>query len=176
MRKEVYDLIVRFRNLSNEDQKEFLKSIIIYDNFDGYVENEVKEYKPPVSYPGAKSGFKERLENKIEQIIDKTFNVLKSQDRKLKYRLFSKYIDDFDKTLHITKEEICGEEHDYSEWEEKIGERPRFNASGQIESFYCGTWFQRECHYCGKLQKAWDEKQKKELTENSKQLRLKNGS
>lgn len=174
MKNEIYDLIVKFRNLTNEEQKEFLKQIILKEYVPGFVDYKVDRYVPPVSVKqvqeSAKNAYRERLEQNIDRTLDQTIDQLRSTDEKLKYRLFGNYIDNFDIVIKKEREEICGEIHDFSEWEERVGERPIFNEFGIIEGFCCGKWFQRQCYYCGTIQKAWDEKQKQELTLKSKKL------
>ena len=174
---EIYDLVVKFRNLSDEGQKEFLKELVLKGYLNNYVDYEVSKFTPqaaPIStYEGVKQAYKERLEEKVEKTIDQTIEQLKSNDEELKCRLFSRFIDSYDQVVDEERKNICSGCHDFSRWEERLGERPRFNELGEIESFYCGTWYERRCFYCGTIEKAWNNEQKNQLTEEQRLLKLK---
>ena len=175
---EVYNIIEKFRSLTADEQKEFLKRIVLNEYTNGFIDYKVDNFVPPVSvkqvHEGAKKAYRERLEEQTNKAIDKTIDVLRSSDEELKYKLFGEYVDGFAARYDNIKKSICGETHDFpEEWNEKIGERPRFNELGSIEGYYVGNWFERTCRYCGTIQKAWNEKEKQELTEKYKKQKSK---
>ena len=180
MNNKIYDLIVKFRNLSDEEQNTFIKEIIMNGYLNDYVDYKVDNYIPPIStksvQESAKTAYKERLEDKIDKTIDQTLDQLRSSDKKLKYNIFDQYLDNFDGVIQKEKTNICGEVHDFSPWTEKTGERPTFDKTGDIVGFCFGTWFERKCDYCGMIQKAWDVGHKNKLDEEHKSLKLRRGS
>jgi hypothetical protein len=175
---EIRDLIVKFRNLSEEGQKEFIKELMINGYLPNFVDYKVDKFVPSVGtksiYESAKNSYKERLEEKIDKTINKTLGQLRSSDEELKYRLFDRFLECYDKVVQEERVNICNEVHDFSGWVEKDGERPIFDKYGNIDTFAYGKWFERQCYYCGTIQKAWDVEQKKMLEEQQKTLKLKN--
>jgi hypothetical protein len=175
---EIRDLIVKFKNLSEEEQNTFIKELIINGYLSNYVDNKTNKFVPPVGnknvHDSAKNSYKERLEEKIDKTLNQTLEQLRSPDEVLKYRLFDRFLENYDKVVQEERVNICNEVHDFSRWIEKDGERPIFDKYGNIDTFAYGKWFERQCYYCGTIQKAWDVEQKKSLEENQKTLKLKN--
>ena len=77
---EVYNIIEKFRSLTADEQKEFLKRIVLNEYTNGFIDYRVDNFIPPVSvkqvHEGAKKAYRERLEEQTNKAIDKTSSSL----------------------------------------------------------------------------------------------------
>jgi len=154
-------LMMRFENLSEEGQKKFLKKIILERYFNNYVNSKVEILTKPTGrneYAPKESEIQEYKEStikKVDTIVDSFLDSLSSDDETFKSRLFDKFIKNYCNLAKDIKEGICGYTHDFSEWNEEQGTIHVYDEYGEIVGFRQGTFYTRQCNYCGKIEKVY---------------------
>lgn len=149
------EVIRKFRNLSEDAKKNVLKTLLIQDVL-GQYEDEKKN---------------DEIDKAAFETANSLLDTLYGEDEELKNRIIQKFIFEYGRVVAVTKKEICGAEHTFSEWEKVMTERPQNSLDGNVEGTCYERFFERTCEYCGSKQRAYSEAQKQameEYTENSK--------
>ena len=127
-----------------------------------------------------KDGLKE--EEKTDDVIsdlDKTstslIDLVYSDNEELKNGVLKRFVKDYESVVQQTREELCGSEHDFSEWEKDVVERPRYELDKDDQTCYAPIYI-RKCNKCGFRQVAYSKSQRKDLdafTEYKRNCRIK---
>ncbi len=152
-----------FKNLSNDEKKKVLKKLIWETIAHEYIEKETDAFKRGVFACGpnveisdeAVEKHRMRLEVEAGSTVLPMVDTILGDDDELKYRLFDKFIDWYKIAVPETKEEICKYDHDYTDWEIVIGDRPVFDLDGDVEYHAIGEYYMKKCKYCGHTEKAY---------------------
>lgn len=158
---DFYSVVRRFRDLSTEGQIEFLKEIFIEGYFGSYIENKTARVAETHGKEDT-AEFREDLEKRVDRTVDSLLKDLNSNDEELKCRIFERFIGSYGRVVSETKKEICGFNHDYTNWVEQEGTIPVFDEDGDIEGYAIGKFYTRQCYYCGIVEKVYSEEAKKE--------------
>ena len=162
---DIYFLIRKYRELSTEEQNEFLKEIFVNGYFGSYESNVVDGFKKTLSKGSNNPNkeetekYRQELENKINKVVDLFLDNINSRDEELKRRIFQKFLSSYENIALNTKKEICGEKHDFSGWEKVEGKVPIYDEDGKFEEYFKGEYFVRECYYCGAIEKAYSKEE-----------------
>ena len=164
-----------FANLTPEEKKAALKSLIWGELAHEYIDRKADAYKRGVfACPGVviteenAQNYRDREVAKTTETLDSFFETMFGEDDELKFRIFSRIINDYNGIEHETRKEFCGFAHNYTPWAEIEGRRPQFSLDGDIEGTCWGKFSKRVCTYCGTSEKAYSEEGKKYIEETDK--------
>lgn len=157
-----------FANLTPEEKKAALKSLIWGELAHDYVDRKADAYKRGVfACPGVviseenAQKYRDREFNKTSEALGALLETMFGEDDELKFRIFSKFIDVYSSIEYATRKEFCGFAHNYTPWKEIEGTRPQFSLDGDIEGTCWGKFSKRVCKYCSTSEKAYSEESKK---------------
>lgn len=156
-------LIDRFKNLNSTNQDKFLKELFVGEYFKSYIECKVNNAKNMLGEEfndEEKIKYKNELEKKVNTAVDLIIKDLDSKDEELKCRIFERFIDNYSEISYRIKKDICGYNHQFSNWEEIDGKVPNYDEDANIDGYHSGKYFERICSYCGFTEKAYDEEHK----------------
>ena len=166
---ERVDIDYKFGKLSNEAQQKLAKTLIWKKIVHDYIERKTDSFTNGVF--GVTNTSEEDVDRfrinlvkdsfkALEQMLDTIFG----EDEELKFRIFQKFIDSYNELERKTKNEICGYNHTFSEWKEKVGDVPQYDEDGELEGYISDKkYFERTCTYCGEVQQAYSEYHKKKI-------------
>ena len=163
---DYYSVVRRFRDLTTEGQKEFLKEIFIEGYFGSYVENKVARVAETHGKEDTEE-YREDLEKRVERAVDSLLKDLNSSDEELKCRIFERFVGSYGSVVSTTKKEICGFNHDFTDWVEGEGTIPVFDEDGDVDGFAFGKFYTRQCYYCGTVEKVYSEEAMKQKEHES---------
>lgn len=163
---EIREIIERFENLDDEGQKRVVKALIGERILTPYINTGRVAFGYNNIFVLEDSS--DELTKKVTsacKVFDTLLDTMYGDDEELKNRIVLKFLENYKNTVKETKKEICGDEHQYSEWCVKIGKVPYY--AREIEHLKDiaseGQCFERKCKYCGTVQKAYTEEQKNAL-------------
>lgn len=175
-----------FEKLGVKEQKELVKTLIWKTIAHEYIERKTDAFKNGkfTDYPNVKFAGDPNVEiseedvqisrynlvNKVADAVYPMVDAMFCDDDELKYRIFQKFITSYGRVEQEVRKQICGYHHDYSEWKTVVGERPVFNLDGEVSYHAEGTYYMRECKYCGEQQKAYSEGHKCEIEDETKYI------
>lgn len=164
---DAVDVLCKFYQLSEEEQKKVIKRLIWQNAIRPYVDHESAARKEP----GSKEfdDFRFNVINKSKESVDLLLDTMYGEDEELKNRIVLKFLENYKNIVKETKEEICGAEHTFSEWEETYGERPQYDLDGDFEYTCHGNYFERVCEYCGTKQVAYSENEKQYIEQRTQE-------
>lgn len=101
--------------------------------------------------------------------LDEIINDIANNDPELYSRLVDRLNNNIYTILREEKRKICLDRgyHTFSNWCELEGERPQRIIDGDINYYSYGTYYQRECEYCGEIEKAYSIESKNILTKRN---------
>ena len=168
---ERVDIDYRFSKLNNNDQQQLAKTLIWKKLVHEYIEKQTDLFAK--GYLGIDAPTKEQIEEYRSNLVIESGAALHSlidtmfgEDEELKYGIFKKFVDSYRELKKKTKKEICGNNHNFTEWKEITCEEPQYDEEGQLVEYMSGkTYFERTCAYCGEVQRAYSESQKENIEE-----------
>lgn len=163
--KERAEIATLFMNLSDEAKIKVAKTLIWQTIAHNYIEAETAIY---ASFASAKPELniteemieekRSKLVTKVGKAVDIMVNDMLGDDIELKFKMFDHFVENMGRVNFEVRKGICGYNHDFTEWEEKIGSVPVYDEDGDIEGYVDNRqYFERKCKYCGKVEKAYSE-------------------
>lgn len=136
------DVLCKFYQLSDEEQKTVLKRLISST---------------------IKDGLKEEVSSDLDNISTSLINMIYSEDEELKNSVFKHFVKNYESLVQEKREELCDDNHNFTEWDKNIVERPHYALDGDsTEKCYAPVYI-RECKKCGLKQVAYSKTQRKNM-------------
>lgn len=157
-----------FEKLSIKEQKELVKTLIWKTIAHEYIERKTEAFKNGkfTDYPNVEISeedvetYRYNLVNKVADAVYPMVDVMFCDDDELKYRIFEKLIYGYGPAEKASREDVCGYNHDYADWETKEGHRPVFDEDGDMDGTCWGEYYTKTCKYCGKTIVTYSEEGK----------------
>lgn len=140
------DVLCKFYQLSEEEQKNVLKRLLVTT-----VRNGLKEEEQTVP-----------MFVDIDKATTSLLDLVYSEDEELKNSVFKHFVQNYENIVQQKREELCGDDHDFTEWGKELVERPRYELDKDFESCYAPIYV-RECKKCGMKQIAYSKSQRKNM-------------
>lgn len=140
------DVLCKFYQLSEEEQKEVLKRLITSTIKDGLKEEEKTS----------------EMISDLDKVTTSLLDTVYSEDEELKNSVFKHFVKNYDNLVQLKREELCGDNHDFTEWDKELVERPHYNLDNDGETCYAPTYV-RVCNKCGFKQVAYSKSQRKNM-------------
>ena len=136
------DVLCKFYQLSDEEQKTVLKRLISST---------------------IKDGLKEEVSSDLDNISTSLINMIYSEDEELKNSVFKHFVQNYESLVQEKREELCDDNHNFTEWDKNIVERPHYALDGDsTEPCYAPVYI-RVCKKCGLKQVAYSKTQRKNM-------------
>ena len=153
------DVLCKFYQLSEEEQKKVLKRLI-----SSTVKNGLKEEEKT-----------DDMISDLDKASTSLIDTIYSEDEELKNSVFKYFVKNYDSLVQQKREELCGDNHEFTEWEKDVVERPHYDLDIDNEPCYAPIYV-RVCKNCGFKQVAYSKSQRKDLdayTEYKRNCRIK---
>ena len=166
---KMIEIACEFDKLSKEEQKAL--AVVLIGRAIGYeyVDRTIEAYEAgnlSMVVPPKEKVDSERikLNDKVTDTLNSMVSTILGEDDELRFRVFRKIIDGYGKIERETRKDICANNHDYTDWIEKIGKVPEYDEDGDIEGYIDGRkFYERKCKYCGYKEQAYSEYHKERL-------------
>lgn len=153
------DVLCKFYQLSEEEQKKVLKRLISTTIKDGLKEEEKTD----------------DVISDLDKTSTSLIDLVYSDNEELKNGVLKRFVKDYESVVQQTREELCDDNHDFTEWEKDVVERPHYDLDIDNEPCYAPIYV-RVCKNCGFKQVAYSKSQRKDLdayTEYKRNCRIK---
>ena len=140
------DVLCKYYQLSEEEQKMVLRKLFVTTVKDGLKEEKTNDMVSDAS-------------KATNSLID----LIYSDDEELKNSVFEHFVKNYENLVQQKREELCGDNHDFTEWERKMVERPHYNLDGESSEACYAPLYIRVCKKCGAKQVAYSKSQRKNI-------------
>lgn len=141
------DVLCKFYQLSDEEQKEVLKRLI-----SSTVKNGLKEEEKT-----------DDMISDLDKASTSLIDTIYSEDEELKNSVFKHFVKNYDSLVQQKREELCGDNHDFTEWCKELVERPHYTLDGENDETCYAPTYVRVCKKCGLKQIAYSKSQRKNM-------------
>lgn len=170
------DIEYKISKLSKEGQKKLIKVLIWKNLIHEFIERKTNSFANGIL--GIDNPSKDDIEkyriglvNDSAMALELLLDTIFGEDEELKFRVIQKFVDEYMELESSTKKEICRHNHNFSNWEVKVGEVPFYDEDGEIDGYIDGKeYFERTCTYCGEVQKAYSNYHMQLVEESEKHM------
>ena len=108
------DVLCKFYQLSDEEQKMVLKRLISTT-----VKNGLKDEEKT-----------SEMISDLDKVTTSLLDTIYSEDEELKNSVFKHFVKNYDNLVQQKREELCDDNHDFTEWEKDMIVRPHYALDG----------------------------------------------
>ena len=139
------DVLCKFYQLSDEEQKEVLKRLI------------------SSTIKGSIDETEEEIIKNVDSVATSLVDTIYSDNEELKNGVFKGFIKNYETFVQQKREELCDDDHEFTEWNKDIVERPHYALDGDSDETCYAPVYIRVCNKCGFKQVAYSKSQRKNM-------------
>lgn len=170
---ERVDILFEISRLPKEKQKQLAKTLIGRTIGYEFIERTIEAYEAgnlSMAIPSKEKVEEQRIRlcDDVSSTLNSMLDTIFGKDDELKFRIFKEFIDKYGRIEEETRKEICGFNHDFTDWYETIGDVPQYDEDGDIDGYISNKkYLERKCKYCGEKQQAYSEYHKQRQEEET---------